>query len=97
MRNSPETKAVFEFLVRKAKAPAAQQVNFSTYKNRYTAKMIVGVEPGSMWSYLSDPYGGDQQINECSNVGTKVDPGDSLIADKRFNVTPVNVTVNIPT
>ena len=64
----PETRAVFDgfvFPVKKAKARAAQQFTFSTYKNRNTAKMIVGVTPGGMCSYLSDAYGGatsDRQI-----------------------------------
>ncbi len=103
----PETRAVFvgfEFPVKKAKAPAAQQVTFSTYKNRNTAKMIVGVTPGGMCSYLSDAYGGatsDRQIIERSDLMTKVDPGDSLMADKGFDVqdifAPFDVTVNIPT
>ena len=47
--------------------------------------MVVGVTPGGMCSYLLDAYGGaasDGQIIECSNVVTKVDPSDSLMADK---------------
>ena len=53
---------------------------------------------------ISVRYGGatiDRQIIECSNLMTKVDPGDSLMADNCFDVqdtfAPVDVTVNIPT
>ena len=103
----PETRAIFdgtEFPVKKPQAPAAQQVTFSKYKNRNTAKILVGVTPGGMVSYLSDSYGGstsDRQITERSNLVRMVDPGDSLMADKGFDVqdifAPVDVTVNIPT
>lgn len=61
---------------------------------------IVGVTPGGMCSYMSDAYGlatSDRQIIERSNLMTKVDPGDSLMADKGFDVqdtfAPVDVTV----
>jgi len=66
--------------------------------------MIADVTPGGMCFYLSDAYVGATsvwQIIERSNLMTKVEPGDSVMADKGFDVqdsfAPVDVTVNIPT
>ncbi|KAK2144401.1 hypothetical protein LSH36_760g00003, partial [Paralvinella palmiformis] len=65
--------------VKKAKAKVAQQVTFSTYKNRHSAKIIVGVIPRGRCSYLSEACiyaASDCQIIQCSNVVTQVDRGD---------------------
>ncbi len=55
-------------------------------------------------SYVSPAYGGstsDRQIVERSDLTTKLDPTDSIMADKGFDVqdifAPMDVTVNIPT
>ena len=54
-------------------------------------------------SYVSPAYGGsasDRQLIERSNVPAACDPGDSVMADKGFDVDdifiPFNVSVNIP-
>ena len=43
-------------------APLAQQITFSTYKNKNTAKVLIGVTPGGMVSYISPAYGGSTRI-----------------------------------
>lgn len=106
-RKFPKTRAIFdgtECPVQKPKDPAAQQVTFSTYKNRNTAKVLIGATPGGMVSYVSPAYGGstsDRQIVERSNLTSMCDPTDSIMADKGFDVqdifAPMDVTVNIPT
>lgn len=90
--------------VKKPKPPIAQQSTFSTYKNRNTIKVLAGATPGGLISYLSPAYGGsssDRQIVERSNLTTVCDPGDSIMADKGFNVqdifAPYDVAINIPT
>ena len=103
----PATRALMdgtECPIKKPKAPAAQQIVFSTYKNRCTAKTIIGSTPGGLVSYVSPAYGGsasDRQIIERSKVPEKCDPLDSLMADKGFDVqdifAPYDVTINIPT
>ena len=67
-------------------------------------KVLVGCSPGGLISYLSPAYGGsvsDRQIVERSNLPTICDPGDSVMADKGFNVqdlfAPSDITINIPT
>ena len=47
-----------EMPIKVPKAPAAQQMTFSTYKNRNTVKVLVGVTPGGLVSFVSDAYGG---------------------------------------
>ena len=106
-RKFPRTRVIVdgtEFPIQKPSAPLAQQATFSTYKNRNTAKVLVGVTPGGMVSYVSDAYGGstsDRQIVERSNLPRMCDPGDIVLADKGFNVqdlfAPYDVTINHPT
>ena len=90
--------------IKKLKAPGAQRTTFSTYKNRNTTKVLVGVTPGGLVSYVSSAHGGsttDRQIVEWSYIMTKVDPKDTIMADKGFDVqdifAPIDVNINIPT
>ena len=103
----PSTRIIIdgtECPVMKPKSPIAQQATFSTYKNRNTIKLLVGATPGGLVNYVSPAYGGstsDRQICERSKLLTLCDKGDSIMADKGFNVqdlfAPYDVTINIPT
>lgn len=103
----PSTRLIIdgtECPVMKPKSPIAQQSTFSTYKNRNTVKLLVGSTPGGLVSYVSPAYGGstsDRQICERSSLTRICDKGDSVMADKGFNVqdlfAPYDVSVNIPT
>lgn len=90
--------------IMKPQDPIAQQATFSTYKNKNTVKVLVGITPGGLTSYVSTAYGGsasDRQICERSSLPQMCDAGDSVMADKGFNVQDLfegsMVTVNIPT
>ena len=68
-----------------------------------TVKVLVGMTPGGLVSYLSPAYGGsasDRQIVERSEISKLCDPGDSIMADKGFNVQGLfvgaGVHINIP-
>lgn len=81
----------------------AQQATFSTYKNKNTIKVLVGASPGGLVSFCSDAYGGsssDRQIVERSQLMMMCDQGDSIMADKGFNVQdlfdPKDIKINIP-
>ena len=103
----PSTRVIVdgtECPIKKPKEPVAQQATFSTYKNRNTVKVLVGVSPGGLTTYVSPAYGGsasDRQICERSRLPEMCDPGDSIMADKGFNVQDLfeasMVTINIPT
>ena len=103
----PSTRVVvdgMEVPIKKPGKPTAQQVTYSTYKNRNTLKAIIGITPGGLTSYVSPAYGGsasDRIIVERENLAAKFDAGDSVMADKGFNVqdifAPHNVAINTPT
>lgn len=103
----PRTRVIVdgtECPIMKPKQPIAQQATFSTYKNQNTVKVLVGATPGGLTSYVSPAYGGptsDRQICERSSLLTRCDPGDSIMADKGFNVQDLfvhrDISVNIPT
>ena len=103
----PTTRVVIdgtECPIKKPKAPRAQQSTFPTYKIKNTVKTLIGATPGGLISYVSPLFGGstsDRQIVERSNLFSMCDPGDSIMADKGFNVqdlfAPFDVAINIPT
>jgi hypothetical protein len=103
----PSTRVIIdgtECPIKKPKEPVLQQATFSTYKNRNTVKVLVGISPGGLVTYVSPAYGGstsDRQICERSNLPNMCDPGDSIMADKGFNVQDLfeasMVKINIPT
>ena len=103
----PSTRVIVdgtECPIQKPKQPLAQQATFSTYKNRNTVKVLVGSTPGGLVSFVSEAYGGstsDRQITERSPLTSMCEPGDSVMADKGFNVQDLfeahDVVVNIPT
>lgn len=81
-----------------------QQTTFSTYKNRNTLKILLGSSPGGLISYISSAYGGsasDRQLIERSNLTQLCEAGDSIMADRGFNIqdifAPHDVSLNIPT
>jgi hypothetical protein len=103
----PTTRVIIdgtEIPIKVPAVPAAQQITFSTYKNRNTAKALIGVSPGGLISFVSDCYGGtasDRQIVERTYLRDVTEPGDSIMADKGFDVQDIfasrDVTINIPT
>ncbi|KAK2145239.1 hypothetical protein LSH36_693g02090 [Paralvinella palmiformis] len=85
----PRTRVMFdgtECPIKKPKAAAVQWVTFSSYKNRNTAKVLVGVNRWQV-SYVSPAYGGstsNRQIVERSDLTRICNPTDSIMADKGF-------------
>ena len=64
----PNTRVIIdgtECPIKKPKQPVAQQATFSTYKNHNTVKVLVGITPAGLVSYVSPAYSGstsDRQI-----------------------------------
>lgn len=102
----PTTRVVLdgtEIPVEKPSNPSSQRATFSTYKNTNTVKSVIGGTPGGLVSYVSPAYGGstsDRQIIERGDLPQQCTAGDSVMADKGFNVqdifAPFDVQVNIP-
>ncbi len=103
----PSTRVIIDGLecpIKKPKDAITQQVTFSQYKNRNTAKAVVGSSPGGLVTFITDVYGGstsDRQIIERSGLIQLCNANDSVMADKGFNVqdlfAPFDIHVNIPT
>ena len=75
--------------VKRPKNPKSQQATFSLYKNKNTVKVIVGVTPGGLVSYVSPAcagYTSNRQIMERSSLMKDCDSKDGIMADKGLNV-----------
>jgi len=106
-RKFPSTRVILDGMecpIKKPACPLAQQTTFSTYKNRNTLKVVVGSSPGGVISHIPESYGGsasDRQLVERSGLTKKCEAGDSIMADRGFNVQDMfatrDITVNIPT
>ena len=103
----PNTRVIVdgtECPIKQPKLPLAQQATFSNYKNKNSVKVIVGASPGGLISYISPAYGGsasDRSIMEISDMLKSCSRGDSIMADKGFDIqdlcAPYDVAVNHPT
>ena len=102
----PTTRGIIdgtECYIAKPSNPRLQQATWSTYKNANTVKVLVTGNPCGLISDTTPAYGGatsDRQIVERSTLIDKCQKGDSLMADRGFNVqdmfAPKGVTINIP-
>ena len=80
----------------------SQSVTYSSYKHHNTAKALIGISPSGAVSFVSDLYAGrssDKQITNDCGVLDLLEAGDSVMADKGFEIAgdlPQGVTLNIP-
>ena len=93
-----------EMPIQKPSNPTSQRATFSSYKHKNTVKVLVGATPNGLVSFVSTAYGGsasDRQITERCTLIDKVEPGDSIMSDKGFNVQDIfankDVKINLPT
>ena len=77
-------------------------MTYSTYKSHSTAKGLVGISPSGTVTFVSDLYAGrssGQQITVDCGILNLVESGDSIMADKGFDIEnhlPDGVSLNIP-
>lgn len=80
----------------------SQSATFSNYKHHNTAKGLIGIAPSGQITFVSDLYAGrlsDQKITQHCGILKLLEPGDTLMADRGFNINddlPENVSLNIP-
>jgi len=102
----PSTRVVIdctEVFIEKPSTPSAQRATWSSYKHHNTLKTLVGITPNGMFSFVSKFWTGntsDRHITEQSGLLELLEPGDSVMADKGFNIrdllTKRKVLLNIP-
>ena len=80
-----------------------QSATFSDYKNTNTCKLLVGISLDGSFTFLSPLYEGsitDRDLVLVSGLLEKVERGDSMMADKGFDIEdlllPCGVRLNIP-
>ena len=83
-----------EGAIEKPSLAKAQAQTYSTYNSENTWKTLISVTPGGTISFISRSYGGlasDRHITETSGILDHLNPGDSLMADKGFNISDLLV------
>lgn len=79
-----------------------QRLFYSSYKHRNTMKVLIGIAPNGIITYMSEVYPGstsDREIFIQSNLCNIFESGDLVLADKGFLISdllPPGVHVNIP-
>ena len=101
----PSTRVVIdatEFHIEKPANPDVQASTWSNYKNTNTLKLLLGVTPNGVISFLSNLWGGrisDKELTKRSKLLGKLERGDSIVADRGFDISsimPEGTNVNIP-
>ena len=102
----PRTRCIIdctEFAVEKPFRPKAQKETWSFYKHSNTAKLLVGIHPCGVITFLSKVYVGsisDVEIVKKSNFLDQIEPYDDVMADCGFNIRHLllakKATSNIP-
>ena len=76
---------------------------YSSYKSTTTLKGLIGITPYGAVSFISCLYTGaisDKEITRCSGILDLLEPGDSVMADKGFDIEHMlndkGVGLNIP-
>ena len=102
----PNTRIIIdatEFPVERPSSLLVQACTFSSYKNKNTVKVLIGVTPSGAISFVSEAYEGsisDRKLVEVRGLLDKLEPGDEVMADKGFIIhnllIPRGIRLNIP-
>jgi len=101
----PDTRIVVdctEFYIEKPSLLKAQWMTWSEYKHSNTFKILIGVTPSGMVTFISRLWGGnvsDRHIVQHDELLPKLCPDDVIMADKGFTVEdllPADVGLNMP-
>lgn len=83
-----------EFYVQKPSLPSSQHRTYSHYKSYNTFKLMVSLSPIWHFNFISKLYSGctsDKEVVQRSGFLDSIEPGDSIMADKGFNIQDLEV------
>jgi len=102
----PNTRLIIdatELQVEKSSSLLTQSCTFSTYKNRNTVKVLIGILPSGVIAFVSPTYEGsisDKELTQVCGILDKLECGDEIMADKGFQIqdllAPLGVCLNVP-
>ena len=78
-----------EFYIQKPTIPESQKSTWSSYKHYNTVKLLVGVTPTGVFSFIPPLWTGsisDKEIVKNSGLIDRLEEGDAVMADKGFLV-----------
>ena len=102
----PTTRVIIdctEFFINTPSSLARQSATWSSYKEHNTVKCLIGIAPHGHVTFVSPVFEGsisDRAITEQSNLLELLERGDSVMADKGFDIQDILITrgvkLNIP-
>ena len=79
----------FEIFIERPGTLRARAQTYSQYKHHNTMKYLIGITPQGTVSFISKGWGGrtsDKEITESSGFLNNIIPGDTILADRGFDV-----------
>ena len=79
----------FEIFIERPSGLQTRASTWSNYKHHNTAKVLLGIAPQGVISYVSKCWGGrvsDKYITENCGILNKLTPGDIVLADRGFDI-----------
>ena len=79
----------FEVFVQRSSTVFAKACTWSSYKHHNTIKLLIGITPQGVVSYISKAWNGrasDKYITENCGILLKLMPGDVVLADRGFDI-----------
>jgi len=91
-KDYPNTRIIIdatEFPIERPSSLMSQACTFSSYKNRNTIKVLVGIMPSGVVTFISPTYEGsisDRKLVEVCGLLDLLETGDEVMADKGFQI-----------